>query len=201
MSSQFYSLMSAIINFWATSDVKWLYNFLCKVLVKSLKKEWGGNPGSWTHIISTPSRDLESPALITSTHNNKTIKCRYIGTNGLNWACTSTRWYSKRNTNQDHFKEPFKNPTNTPMTKCTFKHRTSAPILWKMSLIGTRLMATLLRLLPHAFMNKTRDRKWDTHTTSMGVGEICLNYKYLVLTQTPHMHGPSVREGLLGIIG
>ena len=27
--------------------------YLCEVVAKNLKKDWGDNLGSWTHIIST----------------------------------------------------------------------------------------------------------------------------------------------------
>ena len=51
------------ILFYFTFNVKWLF-YLCQVLVGSLKEKWGEDLGSWIHIISTPTRQLEWPTLI-----------------------------------------------------------------------------------------------------------------------------------------
>ena len=49
------------------------YLILCKVLVKSLKEDWGEHPRSWTHIIFTITRptnqlNLGIPTLILHLH-------------------------------------------------------------------------------------------------------------------------------------
>lgn len=54
--------------FYGTFDIWWLF-VLCRVLVKSLKEDWGKDPRSWTHVIYTLTRQLEWLMLIISLLN------------------------------------------------------------------------------------------------------------------------------------